>query len=444
MSVRANLLSQFPRGMMVAVLLTGVFWSGCKPTEPPPLETPRPVEETPVNGATQKTSPASHPTEHPAPQNYVNQLTPEQIQAGWLLLFDNESQFGWVPDDPQVNWRVEEEALVADDGPIGLLLTQVRFTDFELSLEFKGSPGSNGGVFLRTSAHPEDPATDCYEVNIADEHPQGFLTGSIVAHQPADPGFPTTNNEWHRLNIVAIGNTINVRVDDTQMAEFRDERAEWRPSGLIGLQKNAGSLAYRNIQLKPLGSRDLFNGVDLAGWREVPGGKSVIDVVEASIHVVNGPGFLETEETFQDFILQWQYFTHAPRLNSGLFFRTQPGTEEAPSNGYEVQIHNGFLEGDRNRPEDAGTGGIFRRQDARRVVADDETWSTVTLIADGPRFATWVEGYPVVNWLDERASDANPRRGLRLDAGHLSLQGHDPTTDLSFRNIRLAPLPPTR
>jgi hypothetical protein len=53
----------------------------------------------------------------------------------------------------------------------------------------------------------------------------------------------------------------------------------------------------------------------------------------------------------------------------------------------------------------------------------------------------WVNGYHVVDWEDTREPDENPRRGLRLEAGHISLQGHDPTTDLSFRNMRIAEFP---
>ena len=35
----------------------------------------------------------------------------------------------------------------------------------------------------------------------------------------------------------------------------------------------------------------------------------------------------------------------------------------------------------------------------------------------------------------------NPRNGCRLEKGAISLQGHDATTDLSFRNIRIEELP---
>ena len=64
-----------------------------------------------------------------------------------------------------------------------------------------------------------------------------------------------------------------------------------------------------------------------------------------------------------------------------------------------------------------------------------------TLVASGPRFASWVNGEPVVAFEDDRKPDENPRKGLRLEAGHLSLQGHDETTDVQYRNLNLAPLP---
>jgi hypothetical protein len=106
-----------------------------------------------------------------------------------------------------------------------------------------------------------------------------------------------------------------------------------------------------------------------------------------------------------------------------------------------MQIQNGFKDNDRAKPADGGTGGIYRRVPARKVVADDQKWFHMTLIASGPTFATFVNGYPVANWTDDRPKDPNPRKGLRLDAGHLSLQGHDPTTDILFRNLRVAEFP---
>ena len=125
-------------------------------------------------------------------------------------------------------------------------------------------------------------------------------------------------------------------------------------------------------------------------------------------------------------------------LNSGIFFRSIPGD---PMNGYEAQIHNVFLEGDRTKPKDCGTGGIFRRKNARKVVADDFEWFPMTIHVDDKHMAGWVKGIPVSDWTDNRAPDENPRKGLRLEAGTIIIQGHDPTTDFSFRNLRITELP---
>ena len=167
------------------------------------------------------------------------------------------------------------------------------------------------------------------------------------------------------------------------------------------------------------------------------GSKSQFEVADGAIHVSNGPGFLQTETTHADFMLQIEARTNGDALNSGVFFRAISGTEETPSHGYEMQIQNGYEDNDRTQPADSGTGAIFRRAAARYIVANDHEWLTATLIAHGGRIGSWVNGYQVVNWQDTREPDENPRRGKRLKAGHLSLQGHDPTTNLDFRSVRI-------
>ena len=147
---------------------------------------------------------------------------------------------------------------------------------------------------------------------------------------------------------------------------------------------------------------------------------------------------MESKATFGDFTLQLEVFSNGKHLNSGIFFRSIPGEFW---NGYESQIQNGYKDGDRTQPVDFGTGAIYRRQKARKVVANDFEWFSKTVVAAGDHMAVWVNGYPVTDWTDTRPPKTNPRQGLRREAGTLIIQGHDPTTDLSFRNIRTAELP---
>lgn len=364
-------------------------------------------------------------------------LTVAEIEAGWISLFDGVSLFGWsIP--AASNWHVEDGAIVADSGDRSLLLTPFRFSDFELRCKFHLAAGGNSGLFLRTADGAADPARDTYELNICDSHAT-HRTGSFVGRHVAE-NVPAVEGAWHEFRVLCEGPRLQVWLDGTQIVDFTDSSDAVRLSGQLGLQFNQGRAMYKDVLIRPLGARPLFNGSDLTGWRVVPGSKSEFTVVDNQIHVTGGAGFLETEPTFGDFALTVQARLNGDGLNSGVFFRAQPGTEQAPSHGYEMQLHNGVREGDRTKPVDSGTGAIFRRVAARYVVADDREFLTAVLLCQGDRIASWVNGYQVVNWQDTREASDNPREGRRLEPGHISLQGHDPTTDLDFRSITLAPL----
>ncbi len=361
-------------------------------------------------------------------------LSEAALADGWISLFDGETLFGWQAQS-DANWRIEQGAIVVDAGSKGLLTTTTRFADYVLQIDFRSAPGTNSGIFLHTPAVPREPATDCYELNIADSD-NPFPTGSLVKRAK------TTGNvdsrDWQSYEVTVAGDRVTVLLDGNQVLAYTDPAPLRR--GFIGLQFNEGKVEFRNIRLKPTGLAPLFNGQDLTGWTEYPEMASRFTVsAEGTLDVKDGRGQLETKDQFGDFVLQLQCLTKAKHLNSGIFFRCIPGDVMM---GYECQIQNGYQNGDRRQPMDCGTGGIFRRQDARLVVADDLAWFHQTLIADGPHMAAWVNGYQVSDWTDERDPDANPRKGLRLDAGTIMIQGHDPTTDISFRDIRIAELPP--
>jgi len=370
----------------------------------------------------------------PAPAEEPNALTSEEIAEGWILLFDGETTFGWKAAS-EANWRIEDAALTADEGEVGLLHTTSQFGNYVLKVDFRSAAGANGGVFLRTNPAPADVNGRCYEVNIADWGTNDWPTGSIVHHKKVEKAHDS--EDWQTMELTADGPRFVVKIDGEQVLELEDPKPLGR--GFIGLQFRRGKIQFRNVKLKPLGTKSLFNGEDLTGWKTYPDMASKFTVTpEGWLNVKNGRGMLETEGSYADFTLQLDVFVGGEGLNSGIFFRCIPGEV---MNGYEAQIHNGYVDGDRTKPEDCGTGGIFRRQNARRVVADDLEWFTVIVHADDRHTACWVDGYQVSDWTDRREPDANPRRGVREEAGTIQIQGHDPTTDLSFRNLRIAVLP---
>ena len=360
--------------------------------------------------------------------------TKKMVLEGWIGLFDGKTIFGWTASNPQL-WKAlpdtgELQTQGSGEAKAELLRTTAQFDDFQLNLEFKAGEQTNSGVFIRTSPRPKSAARDCYEINIASAAVSDYSTGSLVNRAKTD--VQISANQWHRMKIKALGNRIQVWVDDQPTADFKDPS----PLGLgyIGLQTKKGAVAFRNIRLKPLSQKPLFDGTDLNNWKTDQSMASEFSVTEnGELSVVNGKGQLESKDKFANFVLSFQCKTNAQSLNSGMFFRCIPGDV---MNGYESQIQNGFKDDDRSVPKDCGTGGIFRRVNARVVNANDQEWFATTIIATGKRIGVWVNGLQVTDWVDNRKPNENPRRGYRAEAGTLTIQGHDPTTDILFRQIQ--------
>ena len=208
---------------------------------------------------------------------------------------------------------------------------------------------------------------------------------------------------------------------------------------------SAKGLSLRNIKLRPTQLKPIFNSKDLTGWKEIPGHRSKFTVTDkGELSVKDGNGDLQSEGQYDDFVLQIDAYCNAEKLpkgrhpNSGVFFRCIPGQFFM---GYEAQIYNGWKGDDRTKPIDYGTGAIYNRQPARKVVSNDNEWFTMTIAAHGNHLACWVNGYQTADFTDTRPTKTNARDGSWTNKGPISLQGHDPTTDLLFRNIRIVELP---
>ncbi|MBM3836525.1 MAG: DUF1080 domain-containing protein [Verrucomicrobia bacterium] len=373
-----------------------------------------------------------------AAERKPNTLTPNEASQGWLLLFDGETQFGWAPRG-DAKWTVTDGTIQAVPGSgIGYLSTTTEFANYNLSVEFWIDDTANSGVFLRCPPAGAITATNAYEVNIYDKHDK-WPTGSINEVARATKKVPTVGR-WCRFDIMTDQQYLVVGLDGEKLVAKNDPK---QARGTLALQYNGqGELKFRNLRLQPIRLSSLFNGKDLTGWKEIPGRKSVYSVTpEGRLNVKNGNGDLQTEAAYGDFTFQLDIISNGKHLNSGVFFRALAGQFWS---GYESQIRNQWQGDDRTKPVDYGTGGIYNRQPARRVVSSDGEWFTKTIVAHGPHMAVWINGIQVSDFTDTRAPNENARQGYRAQPGVISLQGHDPTTDLSFRRIRIAEMPAAR
>ena len=196
-----------------------------------------------------------------------------------------------------------------------------------------------------------------------------------------------------------------------------------------------------SLAVRPQGLSPLFNGRDLDGWRRIDRSSSADsrprwEVEGGVLRAIGGPGALEyTDRQFGDMVVQLVVRTRSVHSNGGLFFRAIPGDF---MNGYEAQLHNRCVEDDPAQPSRWATGGIDDRQNARRLASRDFVPFRMTVIAEGPHIATWINGAQMVDWTDERPAHENPREGLRLHPGVLQLQAHDPATDYELYELSAA------
>lgn len=381
-------------------------------------------------------APASY--ELNAAELLANTLPPEQLEQGWVRLFDGQSLAGWFMVGT-ANWQVKDGTIKVTRGERSFLCTNLVLADYEFKVDFRCDPKTNSGIFLRTSPQPQDVASECLELNIAPpENP--FPTGSFVERQrldPADlPGFDPT--VWHTYHVRLNGDQVEVYLDDKLIMEIEDKTSSQR--GHISLQFNEGRVEFRNVLLRPIASKPLKLDATWADdWTKSEKEENTfqVEAVESGLKLTGGLGQLQSQQEFGDFILKAKYTLARPDVNTGIFFRCVPG---AMLDGYECQVNHATLNDDPLQPADAGAGAIFRRAPARIVVGDGTEPTYLTLFASGQQMITWVNGLQVAEFVDSRPPHENPRQGSRNAPGPIALQGHDPTTEAIFHTISLSEL----
>jgi hypothetical protein len=182
----------------------------------------------------------------------------------------------------------------------------------------------------------------------------------------------------------------------------------------------------------------LFDGKSLDGWKasDEPGTFAVqngeIIVYGKRSHLfylgeVNG-------HDFKNFELKADVMTRKGS-NSGVYFHTEWQETGWPDKGFEVQVNN-------THKDPKKTAGLYDIKDNFTAPAADDEWFTLEIKVEGKHVVTKVNGQVITDYVEpEDFQPAKNHLGRKIDHGTFALQGHDPGSEVHFKNIFVKPLP---
>lgn len=401
---------------------------------------------------------------------HVSKIVPpppskESGQEGWLMLTWGDALGQWVSDgwelvnaelDPADPTRFAFEpgqgALVNTGDVPSHYVSRAEFGDVELHLGFMLPEGGRGGVLLGGR----------YEIVLADSkgvrEPGPNDCGGIPAVGDGAGRAPDFNpfrgpGEWHELDVVyraprfdasgkktrdarfervlvdglAIHEGVRV-AGPTAGAPFADEAA----LGPIALRGDAGTVAFRDVRVKPLERRRGDEDRDAEGWVEV----FAADAFDAWIDEGDAEWTLEGDTILGGggmghlFSPRGDYENFELRAkvkisdggNSGLYFRAQPNG--GWPGGYEAQVNSTF-------PDPQKTGSLYNIARVETQLVPADTWFDYEVLCEdvegGTHVVIRVNGVAITDVVDER----------RHGPGHVALQQHHEGSVVSYREVMI-------
>jgi len=171
-----------------------------------------------------------------------------------VALFNGKDLTGWHEQKPGAApaWKVENGNLVSPgNGPE--LISNSKFGDFKLDVEFNRGADSNSGVYLRGR----------YEVQIETDsagEPPSHHTGGVYGFLAPTPELPRTPNEWETFDITLLGRMVTVVENGTIVVNNKEipgitggalDSHEGLPGPIYLQGSEKGHVLFRKIVLTP-------------------------------------------------------------------------------------------------------------------------------------------------------------------------------------------------
>ncbi len=232
-------------------------------------------------------------------QSYlVNRLTKSERRAGWTMLWDGKTTRGWrgakLKTFPSTGWSTKDGVLTVEKSAGyesrngGDIITTREFSDFELSVDFRLTPGANSGIkyFVDPNLLKGDGSAIGLEYQLLDDdlHPDAkmgrdgnrtlaSLYDLITAKNLSDPDSAGKRfnppGEWNRATLIVRGKRVQHWLNGFKVVEYDRNTPEFRAlvaqskykdwprfgeweKGPILLQDHGDKVEFRSIKLREL------------------------------------------------------------------------------------------------------------------------------------------------------------------------------------------------
>jgi hypothetical protein len=225
---------------------------------------------------------AAAPCRAQAPE--PNTLTPAEAAGGWSLLWDGRTTDGWRsvkdPEFPKEGWIISGGVLsTAEGGRGGDIITTRKYSDFDLTADFRVTPGANSGIkiFVDPEFNRASGRSIGFEYQILDDalNPDarngrdGNRTlGSLYDLYPPSPDKPVNPvGSWNTALITCHGPRVEHWLNGRKILEYtrftpefrqRVEASKFRSvpgfgelrEGYILLQDHGDVVSFRNLKIR--------------------------------------------------------------------------------------------------------------------------------------------------------------------------------------------------
>ncbi len=201
-----------------------------------------------------------------AEETPVNQLTAEEAQQGFSLLFDGKSLAGWRTfhqKNALPPWQVEDGAITLKAKGGGDLISEKTFHNFELRLQFSIAAEGNSGIMWRVSEDAPAVSRSSPEYQILDPHSQrdfahevakGNLSGALYDLVPSKPEQSRPSPEWNDAVIRIEGARVSFWLNGHKTVEMDRDSEEWKTK--VGASKFATWPWFAKAELGHLAFQD--------------------------------------------------------------------------------------------------------------------------------------------------------------------------------------------